>query len=130
MDLDYDRAPNLAPHQSLESLSTEQLRELVIRSARAYTNWSSPNGPKPSRTISFDIGVDYVLFEKLLPGGEYYVFLTKERRFHCFDTETQMEVTPRDGIASPDERMHLMDSFLVDRGDAIVLAYTLYDVQK
>lgn len=130
MSLDYDHAPNLAPHESLESLSTERLREMVIRSARAYANWSSPHGPKPSRSVSFDIHTDYVRFEKLLPGGKYYAYQSRGYRFHCYDTETQMQVTPGDGIASPKEGMFLRDCFLVDRGDAIVLAYTLHDVQK
>lgn len=135
MNLDYDYAPNLSPHETLKSLSTKRLREMIVRSCRTYRNWNSPNGPKPSRSVSFDVlqAPMYGPGEKLLPGGKYFVFRCWEDRFHCYDTESQLQVSPRGGLAPPGEGMTLMDCFLVDNGDALALAYGSEgqsDVQK
>lgn len=37
LDHDYDCAPSLLPHEYIQSLTTERLRDLVIRSTRGYT---------------------------------------------------------------------------------------------
>lgn len=125
MSLDYDHAPNLAPHESLDSLSTNHLREMVIRAARSYANWNSPDGAKASRTDCFNVHHRKSFFKKLLPGGRYYAFQTSTQkpRFHCYDTQSQLEVSPRDGVAPPGARMALMDCILVDNGNALILAF-------
>lgn len=55
LDHDYDCAPSLLPHEYIQSLTTERLRDLAIRSARGYMNWNSSNGPKTTRSIRMRI---------------------------------------------------------------------------
>lgn len=55
LDHDYDCAPSLLSHEYIQSLTTERLYDLVIRSTRGYMNWTSTNGPKTTRSIRMRI---------------------------------------------------------------------------
>lgn len=121
-ELDYDCAPNLLPYESIQSLSLERLREMVIRSTRTFLNWTSPYGPKATRSVSIEILEKDTFYRMLLPGGKYFVFLTDDQ-FHCYDTESQLKICSQYGVASPEHKMKCINCLLVDDGDTIILAY-------
>lgn len=54
-DLDFDHALNILPHESVQSLTTERLREMEVQSTRGYLNWTSSHGPRTTRSVSFDV---------------------------------------------------------------------------
>lgn len=122
-NLDYDHAPNLAPHESLQSLSTERLREMVIRSTRSYLNWSSPRGPKPSHSIAFGIRVQTVHLAKLLPGGKYFIVVDWDGCVYYYDTESQEQIGSYTGASSRGEGISQIDCLFADKGNTLVLAY-------
>lgn len=122
-NLDYDHAPNLAPHESLQSLSTERIREMVIRSTRSYLNWSSPLGPKSSHSIVFDLRIESVLFAKLLPGGRYFIAVDWDCCVYCYDTEGQNQIGSYIGASSRGEDIQDIDCLVLEEENALVLAY-------
>ena len=77
--LPVSQTPDLPPHVRLESISTEDLRLLVIRAVRSYRNWL--RGPKLRATREYQIRItrnnESETYERvdprLLPGGQYLV---------------------------------------------------------
>ena len=55
--LDEFHAPSLPPHVNLDSLSSDRLKELVIRAAIGHANWgrSSPSCPRVTRKRVIDL---------------------------------------------------------------------------
>ena len=89
--LDRDCAVDFPPHVPVDTLSADELRDVVVRAARGYRNWTCAKQefPKATRQISLEIG-DLLLvggevrtrgvllfwirnMVKLLPGGQHLV---------------------------------------------------------
>ena len=84
--LDFDCAPDIAPHVDLANLSTDLIRSLVVRAVLSYRNWHSPTGPKVSKTCLTRVPryatLPYIAFNTmhLLPGvcGSQSIFTVVE----------------------------------------------------
>lgn len=132
-DLNFDLAPNILPHESVQALTTDRLREIIVRSTRGYLNWTSSNGPKSTRSISLDVPeLDQLLdfsdtSHTLVSGGRYFVFQSADGCFHCYDTQSQLRACSHSGDAgAPSEGFtKSMDCVLVDNG-TMILAFVDY----
>lgn len=121
-DLDYDRAPSLLPHESIQSLTTERLRDLVIRSTREYLNWTSSDRPRATRSVTLDLPDEDVYYHKLVPGGKYYICRDRDGYFHCYDTHRRRKIWSHRRAKHAIEFVRCMDCIIVDNESALILA--------
>lgn len=140
--LDYDHAPTLLPHESLQSLPTKRLREMAVRSTRAYRNWNTARpkkgffyqndtgGPEATRSsiiwlseAEYDHGV---ILSMLVPGGKYLVFQAGDGRFHCYNTETEENICTYPGAPPDEEIVEAMDCFIQGGECELILAYAAF----
>lgn len=128
-ELDHDYAPVLLPHESLQSLRTERLRDMAIRSTRGYLNWTSSKGPKVTRTSVLDLLEAQghgIILGMLVSGGKYFVFQAVDGCFHCYDTEKQLNICSYQGAPFDVEEIQYMDCLVDDDGTSLILAYVAF----
>ncbi|KAH8104196.1 hypothetical protein DFH11DRAFT_1692350 [Phellopilus nigrolimitatus] len=93
--LEQDRAPDLPPHVSIDDLTLEQLRTLVVRAHRRVLNYTGPAPMRPTRETTVRVGfvnsdgtagrpLGYMLKMKLLPGGVLLLVLWSEGDLQCW----------------------------------------------
>lgn len=124
-NLDHDHAPDLLPQETLRSLSVERLREMAIRSTRGRLNWTSPKGPKATRSTVLELNEAHdndFTQGMLVPGGKYFVFQAKDGSFHCYNTETAVNVCSH-RLPSDGERVKSIDCLSDSDGATLILAY-------
>ncbi|KAH8103179.1 hypothetical protein DFH11DRAFT_1521368, partial [Phellopilus nigrolimitatus] len=93
--LDKDLAPNIAPHVSINDLSWQELRNLVVCARRRHLTCTGPAPLLPTRETTVRVGfvnsdatvgrpLGYIVNMKLLPGGKLLLVLWSEGDLQCW----------------------------------------------
>lgn len=102
---------------------------MAIRSTRGYLNWTSSKGPKVTRTSVLDLLEAQghgIILGMLVSGGKYFVFQAVDGRFHCYDTEKQVNICSYQGAPFNVEEIQYMECLVDDDGTSLILAYVAF----
>lgn len=124
-NLDHHHAPNLLPHETLQSLSVDNLREIAIRAVRGRLNWTSSKGPEATWSTVLKLKEAHDNAETqgmLVPGGSYFVFQAEDGCFHCYDIEEKINICSHQ--PPPDaESVECIDCLIDIDEPMLILAY-------
>lgn len=128
-ELDFDQAPNIPPFESIKSMSSERLRDIVLQATRCYLNWTSPEGPKVTRSLALIAPENRSRYapalDMLVPGGRYYVHHIGDGVFYCRDTLHCENYYSYQIPSYAGEIIRNLDCILVDDGTALIMAFII-----